>query len=216
MLFYERPYKAFVILGDPGLEPLWHARRWRRFALPFDQIFSACRAKALVRSGQFDMASKKEIKFGRLGWTPESEAKWTHASPNAASTQCSFFYTEASAPSLPVCGREGIAPDFYMVVLNDACVSKDIPLQFSPRIFLAIASDLPPAILHQLEEAVRSTSTLVNARLVATIERPWGFKTGFGFTDAIQDIAYGSLFKVGQPHARPLDLGTFAEAWELF
>jgi hypothetical protein len=218
MFFYEREFKAYVILGNPNSKPIWHWNQWRAFAAQFDPIFAACRDKALVRSGQFNIDSRKELKFGRLGWGPKSEAKWVHASPFTAevSKQWLFLFTEASAPSLAACGRDGVPPDFFIVVSNEEYVTRQIPVQFNPRIFLAIAKDLPPPIHQQVEAAVRLTSRLVNARLVATIQRPWGFKFGSGFTHAIQDIAHGGLFKVGQPHTRPVDLATLAETWQAF
>lgn len=217
MFFYDRAYKAYVILGDPASEPLWYWDRWRPFAILLDSVFAACRDKALVRCGQFEIATKKEVKFGRLAWASSSEARWVHSSPVTAETSkaWSFFFIEAAAPSLPACGRDGVPPDFFVVVSNEACVTRKIPVQFNPRIFLAVAKDLPPAVQQVVDEAVRTTSTLVAARLVATIERPWGFGCASGFTHAIQDIAHTGLFKVGQPHTRPVDLSTFSESWQL-
>jgi len=215
MFNYERPYQAYVILGDAASEPLWEWNRWQSFAVELDPIFAACRDKALVRSGQFGIASRKEIKFGRLGWTPESAAKWTHSSPltTESSKDWGFFFVEASAPSLPACARDDSPPDFFVVVSNEAYITRQTPVQFNPRIFLAVAKDLSPSILQKVDEVARLAAEMVAARLTATIERPWGFKCGSGFTGAIQDIAHTGLFKVGQPHARPLDLDTFVESW---
>jgi len=71
---------------------------------------------------------------------------------------------------------------------------------------MAVAKDLSPSTLQKVDEVVRLIAEMVDARLIATVERPWGFKFGSGFTAAIQDIAHTGLFKVGQPHDRPLDL----------
>jgi hypothetical protein len=218
MAFHDREYKVFVVLGDPGLEPPWHWGRWRVFTDLLDPVFAACRGKALVHVGQFDKVTKRIIRFGRLGWSPESHVKWLHNSPVTLdeSKEWSFFYIEASAPSLPACGRDGAPPDFFVVVTNEAHVARKLPVQFNPVLFLAVAKEMPAAILQKVEDAVRSSSVLVNARLAATIDRPWGFSTGIGFTDAIQAIAHTGLFKAGQRHARPVDLSTFNELWRAF
>src|SRR5437773_10921574 len=102
MAFHDRKYKAYVVLGDPTSEPLWNWRRWRAFSEQLDPVFTACREKALVRAGQFEMATKREVKFGRLGWSPDSHAKWAHSSPVTveASKNWFFFFVEASAPGL--------------------------------------------------------------------------------------------------------------------
>lgn len=216
MFNYERPYQAYVILGDAASEPLWEWNRWQSFTAELDPIFAACRAKALVRCGQFGIATRKEIKFGRLGWAPESAAKWTHSSPltTESSKDWGFFFVEAAAPSLPTCTRDGSPPDFFVVVSNEAYITRQPPVQFNPRIFIAVAKDLSPSTLQKVDEAVRLIAEMVNVRLIATIERPWGFKFGSGFTAAIQDIAHTGLFKVGQLHSRPLDLNTFVESWK--
>jgi hypothetical protein len=117
---------------------------------------------------------------------------------------------------LSACARDEIPPDFFAVVSNESHVTREISVKFNPCIFLAVANDLSSEIHQQVEATVRATAKLVNARLVATIERPWGFKFGSGFTHAIQDIAHSGLFKVGQPHTRPVDLTTFAESWQTF
>ena len=215
MPYHDRKYKAYVVLGDPAAEPLWHWSRWCTFAAQLDPVFAACRGKALLHTGQFEMATKREVKFGRLGWSAESHAKWVHSSPVTAdaSKNWSFFFVEASAPSLPACGREGVPPDFFFVVSNEAYVTRRIPVEFNPRIFLAVANELPTAVLQKVEEAARGTSVMVAARLAASIDRPWGYSAGVGFTHAIQDIAHVGLFKVGQPHTRPLDVSTFVEPW---
>ncbi|TFW27002.1 hypothetical protein [Duganella callida] len=216
MFNYERPYQAYVILGDAASEPLWEWHRWQSFAAELDPVFAACRDKPLVRCGQFEIATRKEIKFGRLGWTPESAAKWTHSSPltTESSKDWGFLFVEAAAPSLPACARDGSPPDFFVAVSNEAYITRQAPVQFSPRILMAVAKDLSPSTLRKVDEVVRSVAAMVDARLTATIERPWGFKLGSGFTAAIQDIAHAGLFKVGQPHDRPLDLNTFVESWK--
>src|SRR5215831_17514469 len=132
MAFQDRQYEAYVVLGDPASEPLWHWKRWRGFAAALDPIFAACRDKALVRCGQFEKESRKEINLGRLVWSGESEAKWVHGSPANAerSNHWSFFFVEASAPSLPACARQGVPPDFFFVLGNEDFLSRQIPVTF--------------------------------------------------------------------------------------
>src|SRR5207302_922833 len=95
-------------------------------------------------------------------------------------------------------------------------ISRDVPLAFNPRVFAAIAADMPEAALAACRAAIEKAESLVSARLSAKTRRLWGYSFGSsgGFQNAIQDIAHVGLFKVGQMHLRPLNLETFAEKWE--
>ena len=178
-----------------------------------------CRGHALLRIGQFTKEKKKkEVKFGRLVWNPASFQKWTHGSPlnDSESKDWDFFFVEASAPSLLAAGREGHPPDLFLVVTNEAFVSRDVPLAFNPRVFAAIAADMSESALAACRAAIETVESLVSTRLSVKIRRPWGYSFGSSgvFQNAIQDIAHVGLFKVGQMHLRPLNLETFAENWE--
>ncbi len=215
MAFYERSYKCFVILGNPETPAVWHWDRWQVFASIFDPIIGLARDKALVRSGQFYKGSRKEVKFGRLGWSARHHERWVHESPTTRekSKEWDFFFLEAIAPSLPQCTREGTPPDVFLALSNEGHITTSIPLLFNPTVFLAIAEDVAISAEGEIHRAIEQTAKLLEAKLVAAIARPWGFSAGSGYSHAIQDIAYTGLFKAGQAHSRPLDLDTFREQW---
>jgi len=102
-----------------------------------------------------------------------------------------------------------------MVLGNEGYLKSDIPLLFNPRTVMAIAADMPRLILDQARDASYRIAEISKAKLFVSCKRPWGKSFGSGFTDAIQDICHIGLFKVGDPHQRPLDLNTFSESWEL-
>jgi hypothetical protein len=219
MAYHDRQYCAYLVLGDPASPPLWEWSRWLDFSTAFDPVLKSCRGRALLRVGQFTREEKrKEVKFGRLVWNPLSFQKWAHGSPLPESgwKDWNFFFVEASAPSISAAWREAQPPDFFLVVANEGFVSRPVPLAFNPRVFVAIAADMPEPALAACRAAIKKAEALVSARLSATIRRPWGFPVGSpdGFQNAIQDIAHTGLFKPGQMHARPLNLDTFAEKWE--
>jgi len=219
MAFHDRQYQCYLVLGDPAAPPIWNWSRWLGLAQAFDPVVKLCRDKPLLRVGQFTKEKKrKEVKFGRLVWSHDSFAKWTHGSSITAATAelWDFYYVEVSAPSLPVAGREGKPPDFFFVVANEGLIGRELELAFNPTVIVSIASDMPKEALVACGSAIEHVQGMVASRLSAKIVRPWGYSVGSlgGFQDAIQDIAYTGLFKVGQRHARPLDLETLAQKWE--
>ena len=218
MAFYDRQYTCFLILGNPEIAPVWRWDRWQLFAAIVDPIVGLARDRALVRSGQFYKATRKEVKFGRLGWSARQHEKWVHESPNTKekSQEWEFFFVEACAPSLPQCVREGTPPDVFLALTNEGYVTRRIPLLFNPRVFLAVAEEIATKAESNIQRVIDDTSRLLEAKMVATIRRPWGFKEGAGwYAHAIQDIAVVGLFKVGEYHSRPLDLATFYEQWQI-
>ncbi len=220
MAFHERMYQCFVILGDPQFPPIWEWNRWQTLALLLDPIIGLARDKALVRSGQFHRGNKgalKEVKFGRLGWSAKYHERWVHDSP-ATRGKCEewdFFFLEASAPSFPQCYQEGIPPDAFLTITNEGYITKEIPLLFNPSVFLALAEQVASRREKVVRNFLEQASALLGAKLVCEIRRPWGISPGGTvYQDGIQAIAHTGLFKVGQRHARPLDLQTFQEAWQ--
>lgn len=216
MAFHERMYKCFVILGDQQAPPLWEWNRWQEFASLFNPVLTLARDKALARSGQFYRGTMKEVKFGRLGWSAKHHQKWVHDSPadQGKSKEWDFFFYEASAPSLPQCSREGIPSDVFLTITNEGYITREIPLLFNPKVFLAIAEEIASPSEGVVRKFVAQVAAFLNAKLVAEIRRPWGIAVGSMYQDAIMDVAHTGLFKVGSPHSRPLDLETFEEPWQ--
>lgn len=220
MAFHDRQYCCYLILGDQTLPAIWNWPRWLSLAEAFDSVVKNCRGKPNVRVNQYTKEEKpNEVKFGRLVWSHDSFEKWTHGSPATAleSRNWNFIFAEAVAPSLPVCARDDKPPDFFMTVTNEGYFRRNIQLAFNPRVFVAIATDLPKEVLSDCRSAVESAVQLTSAKFTATIVRPWGYSFGSTgvFTRAIQDIAHVGLFKLGQPHLRPLSLATLEENWEI-
>ncbi|HEY5915552.1 MAG TPA: hypothetical protein VJA21_33630 [Verrucomicrobiae bacterium] len=71
------------------------------------------------------------------------------------------------------------------------------------------------ASLHDgLRQSVFTPANEYKSILKGTLHRPWGTPFGSDFTNAIQDISFTGLFKVGNYHARPVTLETFNESWK--
>lgn len=217
--YHDRLYRCYLVLGHPSAPPVWLWHRWLEVARVLDPVVQQCRDKPMLRVGQFTKEGRKEVKFGRLIWSASSFEKWTHDSPatEGQSGLWNFFNVEVSAPSISVAWRSGTPPDFFMVVANEGWIGPTMQPMFNPRVFIALATDMPVETHQDCRGAVRSIEQLVGSRLTATIERTWGQSVGTegAFQRAIQDIAHVGLFKLGQPHARPLGLDTLAEDWEL-
>ncbi|OHV97846.1 hypothetical protein AKG95_09615 [Janthinobacterium lividum] len=67
-----------------------------------------------------------------------------------------------------------------------------------------------------LRQALAQLAAQQDAVVFAHTRRQWGRASSYGgFTDAIQDMLIGGLFRQDDPHARPLDDATFQDAWTL-
>lgn len=219
MAYSDRQYRVYLVLGDIAAPPLWDWTRWTTFSEQLDPVLEACRDKAHVRVDQYDMTNRADLKFGRLQWSPASHVKWTHSSPktSAAYKDWSLIDIEVAAPGLSVCAKEGSPPDFFMAIHNEDYGKQPVPVRFNPRIFMAIAADMPEGVLQRVEKVARSVSAMVSAQLTATIDRSWGIRSTDGYySRAIQDIVHTGLFKLGHPHKRPVDLTTLEESWRIF
>jgi hypothetical protein len=218
--FHDRKYVAYVVLGNSDAEPLWNWRRWSEFAAAFDPVVNQCRDKAVVRCHQYSRETRKPVKFGRLTWNAASHQKWAHESPHteAESRAWIFQSIQVSAPSFPISARDGIPPDLFLTVRNEASLFGGTQLAFNPLIFVAVAADMPAGVLGQCRIAVEKVELMIRSRLSATIVRPWGYPFGSdgAFTRAIQDLSTTGLFKIGPTHKRPVDLTTFEEQWKFF
>ena len=214
MSFWQREYECYIILGSCGTP--WLYSEWMPFTELLSPITKACRDKGLLRVSQMDSATKKWLKYGRTEWRPEHHTKWTHGSPATSGKDSTwgFYFVEASFPSLPQCEKDGRPPDLYFVVLNEAFSMRERSPAFNPRFFFALASDLQASIHDGLRQAVLTLASQYQSILKGTIHRPWGTPFGSGFTNAIQDISFTGLFKVGNYHARPVTFETLVESWK--
>ena len=213
MAFFSREYEVFLLLAAPDAAPLWNAAQWTPFAASLDGLVAQARGKAGVRSHQYNPKGKS-IAFGRLGWDDKSHAKWTHT---AATMQARFMTLEAWAPTWTVCEKDNQAPDMFLALANESLLGlAGKPLQFGQRLVCAIATDMGVEAAATLQAALAQLAAQQDAVLFAHTRRQWGSASPYGgFTDAIQDMLIGGLFRQDDPHARPLDDATFRETWTM-
>jgi len=214
---YNRKYKCYLILGNPTSSKLpWSWEEWKKISGLLNPIVERCRAKPLLKSGQQEIGTNKWVSLGKLVWNEASFQKWTHKSPltNDLSDKWGFYYVELAAPSLQICQKESLPPDLFFALTNESFQHKKIA--FNPRFFIALAEDLDSSVQKQLENVVKEIAHSYDAILKAVINRPWGKPTfgGSAFQDAIQDMGVMGVFKVGNPHARPVTLDTLKEEWK--
>lgn len=219
MAFHDRSYQVYVILGDPSSPPVWQWSRWEFVADLLGPLVTSQRGRAAVRCSQLAPGRDRPLAFGRLSWAEASHQRWTHQSPITGSESADWLFEgmEAWAPSWTVCEREGLAPDFFLSVVNEAAgAGWQEQLAFNPLVVIAMADSEGQPRLDQLREAVVNLSDFLGSRLTVHQERDWGVATGGGgFANAIQDLDSTGLFKPGPRHRRPVDLGTLAEEWRL-
>jgi hypothetical protein len=224
MAFYDRDYEVYVILGSAEMPELWLWDRWKTVAELFAPFTTVPRGKAALRGDRYVPNPKRPGAYkpqglGRIGWDRRSHEKWTFGS-TLTKNVCSdwkFARVEAWAPSWNVCERERTAPDFYFQMTNENMLGlPNSKLAFNPVIIIAASVSLDHDYRLGARRAAGSLSSFVESKLFVCRQRPWGYSVGPGFTGfsgAIQDLKTSGLFKVGDPHQRPVNLDTFAEQW---
>lgn len=217
---FERSYRCFVLLGDPGCAPIWEWKRWLLVAKALDPLIRLARERGLVRVAQFFKNSRyKLVPFGRVAWTGRHHQKWTHNSPatGESSKEWDFYFVEISAPSYSKSHRDGQPPDVFVTITNEQLIKPDSRLLFNPVLFLAVADELTQRAPGVVEAVVQPLSEIVQPVLATAIQRSWGIRFGdFSWIEGIDSISHTSLFNGGNRHDRDLDEFLFRESWQLF
>ena len=88
-------------------------------------------------------------------------------------------------------------------------------LSFNPTVVLAVASDLAGREPTAVAASVGCLRRLTSARFVGFQRRQWGVSHGgVAFTNAIQDLASGGLFRPGPRHGNGAAFPPLVGAWE--
>jgi hypothetical protein len=81
MLFHERRYEVYAVLGSPSVKP-WVRRTWNKIATAVDPLVRAARGRPFVEAFQLEPGREERdmrpLRFGRVGWSPQSFDKWVH------------------------------------------------------------------------------------------------------------------------------------------
>jgi len=222
MSFADRQYGAFVILGDPGVQPVWIASKWQKIATLLEPAVLRARNSAAVRSTQMHKGpgspNHRAISFGRIGWNDKGHAKWTHPDSTGVGdlSDTHFIGTEVWAPSWNTCDKEKLAPDFYFAIHNERSTKESL-VAFNPVLILAVATDQGQHSVAEAGAIARAIADEVNAFVRGHCVRPWGRRLGSNlYTGAINDLSITGLFKPGPRHQRSPSLDLFADLWDPF
>ncbi|HJZ56413.1 MAG TPA: hypothetical protein VKE74_15720 [Gemmataceae bacterium] len=217
MAFHTAVYDVYVALGDPQAPPLWSWEVWQQFVPAIDPLIQAARGKPAVRTFQY-LYGGGAVRFGRLGWTDADHRKWAHGSPanRRQSESWNLLGLEVWAPAWTACEREDRAPNVFLSLSNQAFGGgHGRELAFNPVCVLAVVSELGRRVPSLVSAGVSALRSLLSPKLLAHQRRRWGKTFGSdGFTDSIQDLVAGGLFKPGSPHTGEVGVGLLAGKWE--
>ncbi|WP_256228988.1 hypothetical protein [Variovorax sp. YR750] len=217
--FHAKNYDLFVLLGAPDLLP-WQWQIWVEIEPLLAPFVCSDRGKSIVRSSQASGLGKeyRSIAFGKMGWDLKSHLRWTHGSPSNAldSNPRRFLGMEAWGPSWTVCEKEHEAPDFYLHLLSAPNARQGGIPRFGSMLVVALTASASGERRRELRAAMIAVAALLKSPLAVCKRRAWGIASGAagGFRDAVQDLGVGrGLFREEDPHAQPVSLETFSEAW---
>jgi len=123
---------------------------------------------------------------------------------------------EMWAPSWTQCQREGLSPDVFLSIKNEAAhAGTQTPLSFNPVILLAVFCDLAASEGPLLTSALAGLAKATRHRMSGHRRRPWAFPFGtIGYSNAIQHLAVVGMFKPGRRHDKPLDADLLQDQWD--
>jgi hypothetical protein len=220
--FIDRPYDAYVILGDPKSVPIWMAAEWAKTAARLDPLIAKSRDRGAVRSTQFrpgnGSPNQRAISFGRIGWNENGHRKWVHPETNAGDSQdgVEFLTAEVWAPSWTVCEKEQVAPEAFFGVRNESSSGLE-KLAFRQFVILAVAADQGDEFSWLGRKVATQISEQVAAVLRAYRRRTWGYRLDHPEREAnIGDYLVSSPFKPGPVQTWEMSLEIFKRQWSKF
>lgn len=171
-------YLAYLIVGA-GRALAWERAKWAEAVAVLDPLVGACEGDVGVRSSQIDRKTRREARFGRLGWNAKSHEKWTLEKRGLRE----FYSTEVWCPRWTQCEREGRDPDVLILLENPHIVGKPLKGQFNQLLLLAVTHQLAEQRRTEVESALQGLNELMGG--VATFVRsaPWN-----NHGDCVQDV----------------------------
>lgn len=217
MRFHERLYKLHLILGHPDAPPLWLPNQWRSIQNELHQATKAARGPASLNLLQYEPNGQyfKNVKFGRLGVSVKSEARWLHDYATYPERQSWLFHSlDLWAPGRTTCCNQDMAPDIYLGIMNEGYYTPNMQLTFNPCVVLAGATDKGPEFLSIIDELAGTIARQTQAVFTHSKTTPWGAASGAGFTKAIGDLLTSFVFKAGLRHSSLPFLDRLDEYWQ--
>lgn len=224
MMFHEREYDLYVMLGHRDGDKPWVASSWARISAALNPLVATARDRAAVRTTQWEPKPASSYfrprSFGRLAWNEKSASKWVHASDGLLQSGeiSAFQLCDLWAPSWSTCGRDNRPPDAFFSMGNESDrISGAVAQSFSSTCILAVASDSASADNDGAVEAAKAIADVTSSVLRAYCHRPWGIAFGAStYTDSIQDLGLTGLFKPGPYQTWPLSLDILKGTWTAF
>jgi hypothetical protein len=205
---FRREYNVHLLLGAPTAPPLWQRDRWAAFFPMLQSLARCARGGAVTSSTQFEASGRKTVKFGRIGWTPEAQTKWTHT----AETPHRFLSTEVWVPSRGACDKDGKPPDLLFVLWNQGYFVKEST--FRDTVLIAVPWEDAVAV-QKCAEVAQRLSVMVQAKFHGRMKRPWGKPWGtIGYEQPLGVMPTGGLFRAGPHHMEEPGNGILIEKWD--
>ena len=177
-------YFSFVIVGKSEQYKIWAWDVWSKVVPALEPLVAASRDKAAVRSVQTLSGSKKNIRFGRLGWDQKSHQKWAHGSELNRDTSPTwlFYFTEIWAPSWTVCERDPTPPELFVSIENPFILGHPRPGQFNQLFHFAVNEHIYHTRNDAVRQVIEGVASLIESVLIGVRVTPWNLRG-----DCIQD-----------------------------
>ncbi len=211
-LLVSEPVSVFTVLGSPTAEEPWYSNKWSSISKILDPLIDASRGSPQIQV--MEIEGKKFCKFGKIGWNEQGHQKWTFESPQTQgfSTQRMFHSMKLSSPSWAICWNEKTPPDLLIAMKNGRAWYTDAT--FNPAFTLIVRTCLTARLSEPVKATVAKIADILDARLVATTERPFAVKEPKGgITDCFIDLANVFLLAPGDQHLKPPSVQILNSTW---
>ncbi len=200
MNFYRHKYELCVVLGNPASIPIWHVAKWNQWYPLFTEIRLSDRGNGGIWVNQIQ--GTKHERYGRLGFTRESCAKWLHSDDDTRLMESIEIYS----PSWNKCSKSDIPPDIFVSIGNELAGGCYLGIPaFNPLIIAARRKESRHPVL--FEQMIRTISSVTGGHVFTNPDIRWavGFEKDLGVPLPIDYLGLQSLFRRPFPHERPID-----------
>lgn len=162
LLLGTAKYRCFVLLPEAGGDELWCHGRWGSIVRPgLDGILQELGFPCSVYCRQIEGEFSKEVRFGQLSWSEESDAKWNIA-PGGIENRI-FVDFQIYSPPRPQLEKTRKLPCFYCQVKPMVFEGVPSSTAYEAAVFLAFKQSEVNA--SDFEEAIRDLAGKLRARI---------------------------------------------------
>lgn len=163
-LFRKPTYRRYLVLGDSRTASFWNCSNWTTHVFPvLDGLLKLGSCSPSVHCRQVTGPTSKEVRFGRLEWSPENSREWCHSPKRSQTAAWLFVDLQVYCPAKQQLIKEDELPSIYFQVQPMGRKDYAGKAIFDQSIHVAIREEIVTARRDDVESEVSKLSRLPGA-----------------------------------------------------